>query len=94
MGMVHSVSPSLHTIFEESADEGDTTSRGGGSSDFPISQGCNMVTSTVPITTTPQPEGTSVPLTILMVPLQTAIPQQDTRLLHEQQQAYQEEQQA
>jgi hypothetical protein len=41
MGMVHNGSPSLYTILKESADEGDTTSSGGGSSDSPISQGCN-----------------------------------------------------
>jgi hypothetical protein len=37
VGMVHSGSPSLHTILEESADEDDTTSSGGGSLGFPIS---------------------------------------------------------
>jgi hypothetical protein len=37
IGMVHSKSPSLHTILEESANEGDTTSSGGGNSGFPIS---------------------------------------------------------
>jgi hypothetical protein len=39
MGMVHSESPSLHTILEESTYEGDTTSSRGGSSGFPIVEG-------------------------------------------------------
>jgi hypothetical protein len=67
--MVHSGSPSLHTILEESTNEDNITSSGGGSSAFLISQGCNMVTPTVPVTTTPPSEGTSVPLTIPTVPL-------------------------
>jgi hypothetical protein len=37
MGMAHSGSSSLHTILEESTNESDTASSGGGSSDFPIS---------------------------------------------------------
>jgi hypothetical protein len=37
VGMTHNESPPLHTILEESVDEGDTTSSGGGSSDFSIS---------------------------------------------------------
>jgi hypothetical protein len=53
VGMAHNRSLSLHTILEESVDEGDTTSSEGGSSGFPISRGCNMVTPIVPITTTP-----------------------------------------
>jgi hypothetical protein len=67
IGMVHSKSPSLHTILEESANEGDTTSSGGGNSGFPISRGCNVVTPIVLVTTTAPPKGTLVPLTILMV---------------------------
>jgi hypothetical protein len=39
---------------------------------------------TVPIATTPQLEDTPVLLTILTVPLQTAAPQLETRLLPEQ----------
>jgi hypothetical protein len=69
LGMVHNGLPPLHIILEESTDEGDTASVGGGRSDFPISRGCNVVTPTVPIITTPQPEGTPAPLTIPMVPL-------------------------
>jgi hypothetical protein len=53
-----------------------------------------MVTLTVPIATTPPLEGTLVSLSILTVPLQTVTPQPCTRLLPEQQQAYQEEQQS
>jgi hypothetical protein len=74
MGMAHSGSPLLHTIFEESTDEGDTTSGGGGSSDFSISQGCNVVTPTVPITSTSPLEGTLTPLTIPTVLLWTVVP--------------------
>jgi hypothetical protein len=37
VGMVRNGLPSLHTIIEESVDEGDTTSSGGGSFSFPIS---------------------------------------------------------
>jgi hypothetical protein len=37
VGMVHSRSPSLHTILEESTDEGNIASSRGGSSGFPIS---------------------------------------------------------
>jgi hypothetical protein len=85
MGMVHSRSLSLDTILEESTDEGDTASGRGGSSDFPISRGCNVVTPTVPITTTPPPEGTPMPLTISTIPLWTAAPHLDTRPLPEQQ---------
>jgi hypothetical protein len=57
VGMVHSRSLSMHTILEESTNEGDTASSGGGSSSFPISKGCNLVTPSVPITTTPPPVG-------------------------------------
>jgi hypothetical protein len=86
--MVHSGSLSLHTILEESSDEGDTTLGGGESSSYPGPRGCNVVTPTVPISTTPLPEGTSAPLAILMVPLWTTAPQLDVGLLPEQQQAY------
>jgi hypothetical protein len=69
VGMAHSGSPSLHTIFKESADEDDTTSSGGGNSGFPISRGCNMLTLTIPITTTLLPKGTLAHLAIPMIPL-------------------------
>jgi hypothetical protein len=65
--IAHSGSPSLHTILEDSIDEGDTTSSGGGSSCFPISRECNMVTLAVLITTTPSSEGTLMPLAIATV---------------------------
>jgi hypothetical protein len=94
VGMTHNGSPSLHTIIEESVDEGDTASSGGGSSGFPISHGSNVVTMTITITTMPLPKGTPTPLTIATFPLQTIIPQPDIGLPPEQQQAYQEEQQA
>jgi hypothetical protein len=53
-----------------------------------------VVTPTVRITNTPPLEGTLVPLTILTVPLRTAVLQPDTGLPPERLQAYQEEQQA
>jgi hypothetical protein len=94
MEMTHNGSPSLHTILEESANEGDTTSSGGGSSGFSISRGCNMATPSTLITTTPPSEGTPTPLTIATVPLQAAKPQPDNELSSKQQRANQEEQQA
>jgi hypothetical protein len=60
VGMVHNGSPSLHTVLEESSDKGDTTSGGGGTSGFPSPRGCNVVTPTVPIATTPLPKKHSV----------------------------------
>jgi hypothetical protein len=92
VGMTHSGSPSLHTILEDSADEGDIASSGGRSSGFPISWECNIVTPSVPTTTTSLSEGTPPPLAIATVPLWTVIPQPDPGLPPEQQQAYQEEQ--
>jgi hypothetical protein len=85
--LVHNGSLSLHTILKESINEGGTTSSGGGSSGFPISQGCNVMT-------TPPLEGTLAPLTIPTVPLRTVVPQLDTGLPLEWSIAYQEEQQA
>jgi hypothetical protein len=92
--MVHSGSPSLLTIVEESANEDDMASSIGGSSGIPISRVCNVVTLIVPITTTPPSEGTPAPLTIPTVSLRTTVSQPNTGLLPEQQQAYEEEQQA
>jgi hypothetical protein len=91
VGMDHSGSPSLHAILEEFVGEDDSASSEGRSSGFLISRGCNVVTPTVLITTTPPPEDTPVPLTNPTVPLQTIVPQPATRLLPERQQAYQEE---
>jgi hypothetical protein len=67
--IVHIGSPSLHTIHMESTNEDDSTSSNRGSSSFPISWGCNVVTLNTPIATTPPPEGTPALLTIPMVPL-------------------------
>jgi hypothetical protein len=94
VGMVHCGSLSLHTVLEESFDEGDAASGRGVSSCFPGPQGCNVVTPVVPITTTPLPESTLTLLTIPTVQLWTTAPQPGNVLLFEQQQAYQEEQQA
>jgi hypothetical protein len=93
VGMVHSGSLCLHTVLEESTDEGDTASGRGASSSFPSPQGCNVVTTTVPITTTSPQESTPLLLTIPTVQLLTALPQPGTMLLPMQQQAYQEEEQ-
>jgi hypothetical protein len=46
IGMVHSGSPTLHTAFKDSSDEGSAATR------------CNVVTPTIPITTTLVPENT------------------------------------
>jgi hypothetical protein len=59
----------------------------------PRPRGCNVVTSTVPITTTPALENTLALQTILMLTVRTAAPQPRMELLLVQQQAYQEEQQ-
>jgi hypothetical protein len=83
MGMVHSGSPSLHTILDESISEEESASSDMGTSGFPISQGCNVVTPVVPNIAILPPEGTSVLLTILMTPLRTTVPQPNTRLLPE-----------
>jgi hypothetical protein len=85
VGMVHSGSLLLHAILKESTDEGDIASSGGGSSNIPISRGCNVVTPSVPITTTPLSEGTKSPLTIATVLLWTVIRHPDIGLLPEQQ---------
>jgi hypothetical protein len=68
-GMVHNGSSSLHTILEESSDEGDMVSSGGGSSCFLGPRGCNVVTPIVPIATALPSENTLVLLTIPTVPL-------------------------
>jgi hypothetical protein len=74
VGMVHNRSLSLHNILKESSNEGDVASGGGGCLGFPSSQGCNVVTLTIPIATTPSSESTSVLLTILTVILWNAAP--------------------
>jgi hypothetical protein len=69
IGMVHNGPRSLHTILEESYDEGDMDSVGGGSLGFPDPRGCNVVTPTIPIITTPPSENTPALLTIPTVQL-------------------------
>jgi hypothetical protein len=61
----------LVAMFVGFTDEVDTTSsRGGrGSYGFPISHECNVVTLTIPITTTPLSKGTPALLTITTLPL-------------------------
>jgi hypothetical protein len=94
VGMIHSGSPPLCTILEESIDEDNTTSNGRGSSNLPIPQGCNVVTPTTPITTAPSTENTLTLLTTPTVPLQTSIPEPYTGHPPDRLEAYQEEQQA
>jgi hypothetical protein len=88
VGMVQSGLPSLHVILEESTGEDESTSSEGGSSGFTFSRGCNVVTLTIPITTTPPLEGTLAPLTIPMVPLWTEVLHPDFGLLPERLHAY------
>jgi hypothetical protein len=92
--MIHSGSPPLCTILEESIDEDNTTSNGRGRSNLPIPQGCNVVTPTTPITTAPPTENTLTLLTTPTVPLQTSIPEPYTGHPPDRLEAYQEEQQA
>jgi hypothetical protein len=93
VGTVHGGSLCLHTVLEESTNEGDTTLGKGASSSFPSPRGCNVVTTIISITTTPPQESTPLLLTIPTVQLLTALPQPGTMLLPMQQQAYQEEEQ-
>jgi hypothetical protein len=81
VGMVRSGSPSLHAILEELASEDDSASSDGRSSDFPISQECNVVTSAIPIATTPSLEETPVLQTIPVVPQWTVVRRLDTGFL-------------
>jgi hypothetical protein len=81
IGTVHSGSPSLHTTLKDSSDEGDPVSGKGGSFGSPGPQGCNVVTPTSLIITTPVPENTLVLLSILSVPVWTAAPQPGMKLL-------------
>jgi hypothetical protein len=80
IGMVHNRSSSLHAILEDSIDEGEIASSRGRSSSFPISQEFNMVTPTIPITTTQLLEGNPMTLAIAAVSLCTVVQQLDTRL--------------
>jgi hypothetical protein len=52
-GMTRSGLPSLHAMVEESPSEDDSASSEGESSGFPILRTYNVVTSAIPITTTP-----------------------------------------
>jgi hypothetical protein len=93
MGMVHSGSPSVHTIIEESTSEDDSASSDDESSCFPIPRDCIVVTPAIPITTTPPPEETSALQTKPVVLQPTTVPRSNTGLLPEWLLAYQEEQQ-
>jgi hypothetical protein len=83
IGMVQNVSPSLRTILKESFDEGDAASGERGSSKSPGLRGCNMVTSTVPITTAPPPKNTPTSLPIPTVPVWNIAMQPSIGFLHE-----------
>jgi hypothetical protein len=80
-GMVHSGTPSLHTTLEDSSNEDNTTSGAMGRSGFLGPRGCNVVTLTVPITTTPAPENTPALQTILTAMVRTTAPQLGMDLL-------------
>jgi hypothetical protein len=90
-GMAHSGSPSLHAILEESPSEDDSTSSEGESFGSPIPMVCTVVTYATPIVTTLLPEETLAHQTIPVVPQQVSIPRSNTRPLHEQPMARQEE---
>jgi hypothetical protein len=90
--MVHNRSPSLYTTLEASSNEDGATSGVGGSSGSPGLRGCNMVTPTDPITTTPVSENSPALQTTPTVVVRTAVLQLGMEFLLDQQQAYQEEQ--
>jgi hypothetical protein len=91
VGMVHNGLPSVHTIHEESSNDGDASLGRGEGSGLSGPQRCNMVTPIAPITTIPPPENALALLTIPTVSLWTAAPEPGIGLLLEQQQAYQDE---
>jgi hypothetical protein len=68
VGMVRRGSLLLHAILEESLSEDDSTSSNGVCFGFPIPRWCNVVTSAIPITTTPPLEETLMLQTITAVP--------------------------
>jgi hypothetical protein len=81
IGMVHSGLPSLHTALKESSDKDGAASGAGGSSESPNHRGCNVVTSTNPITATPAAENTLALQTIPMIMVRTVAPQPGMELL-------------
>jgi hypothetical protein len=85
VGMVHNGPLSLHTTLKDSSSEGGATSCAGGSSKSPGHRGCNVVTLTVPITTT------LVLQTTPTVMVWTVAQQPGMELLLDQQQSYEEE---
>jgi hypothetical protein len=93
VGTAHSGSLSLHAILEELPSEDDSVSSNGWSSGYPMPQKCNMVTSAIPVTTTPPSDKTLALQTILAVPRQADAPQPVTRLFPERWLADQEERQ-
>jgi hypothetical protein len=76
---------SFHTILEESSDKGDAASGEWESSGSPDPQGCNVVTTTIPITTTLPLENTPALLTIPTVMVRTTTLQPGIGLLPSQQ---------
>jgi hypothetical protein len=93
VGMVHTGSPSSHTIPEDSTSEGAAALATGGSSGSPGPRACNVVNLIVPITTTPALENTPALQTAPMVTVQIAASQPGMELFPVQQQAYTEEHQ-
>jgi hypothetical protein len=81
--MVHNGSPSLHAILEELVNKDNSASSDGESSGFPVLRECIVVTSTMPVMTTPRPEETRTLQTIPMVLLWAAVHQPNIRHLPE-----------
>jgi hypothetical protein len=90
--IVHNGSPSLHTAFVDSSDDDGDASGVGRNYGSLGPRGCNVVTPTDPITTTPAPKNTLALQTIPTVMVQRAIPHPRRELLPDQWQAYQEAQ--
>jgi hypothetical protein len=67
-GMARSRSLSLHAVLKESPSEDNSVSIEGESYDFPVPRACNVVTSAIPIMTTPPPEETPTLQTVSAVP--------------------------
>jgi hypothetical protein len=82
--MVHNGSTSLRTAQGESSDEDIVASGTKGSLGSVGPRGCNVVTSTDPIITTPAPENTPILQTISMATILTSTPQPGMETLPDQ----------
>jgi hypothetical protein len=88
--MVQSSPPTWGTTLKESSDEDGAASGTGGTYGSLAPPGCNVVTATDPIITTPDSENTPALQTILTVIVRMTVPQPGMELLPDQQQAYKE----